>query len=312
MTETSWIPGLVVLGVGMGLGVFFVLFGRKGKEAAPPKAKAQGDLDQRYELLLGQLRALKTERAKLGEEQYAEEKSRLERAAADLLRQKSKAPSSPAGETTADQTAAVPAPAATPSKGLLAQRPALAGALWGGAAVLFFVGLGLMLSQEAKPRQEGMSMSGGDSVPGPMGAAPDGDPHLSAMLRQLESNPNDVEVISAVVHELIFREQFDQAAELAGRAVGLDPYHLEARVHRAALKAISGEPGPSLEELEVLANSYPESFEALLFAGSIADRAGQPARALAHFERYAALTPADQQPPKLSETINALKARVSK
>ena len=296
---TNWWPGLIVLlgGAVAALAYFLIAQRRAPKVPSPGASAAVDDLEQRSARALEQLKELEAERHHYSEEQYAAEKARLERAAADALRledaARRKAPA-PRGREAAT------------SAGFWGRNPRLKGALWGGGVVGFFLLVGWVLRREQAPRTEEGSMTG-RTPPG--GAAPQAeDPVMAAAIKRLEANPDNVPVMNEVVHQLIRREAFQEATRYTDRAVGLDPFSVEARIHRSIVRAITtGDMPGTRTELEHLARTYPGTYEANLYAGAIAMKSGDKAAALHHFERYVAEAPKAEQPPMIAQSVSALR-----
>jgi tetratricopeptide (TPR) repeat protein len=321
MHQTQWLPGVIVLLGGLLAGVFFVLMSRRGKGAAPTGLADESaeltELDRRYQTLLRQLKELGADRHHFTPEAFDAERKRLEHQAAALLRarddrtrtrkheeEKAKVRAERAGQH-------AKAAAAT----LLGRNPQLTGALWGAGLVGFFGLIGWSLSREASTRTDGQTLTGGaPNMVGGAGAqqAPsEEDQQLGAAMARLRAMPDDVDTLAYVSHELIRREDFAQADQMAGRALGVDPYHVETRIHRAVLRAVRGEGPRAMEELDHLAETFPEAYEALLYGGALAMQLGQPQRALERFERYAREAPAADQPPMLNKSIELLRQQLA-
>jgi len=298
MTQTAWLPGIVVLAIGLAIGFAFLV--RFRKTAARPNRDADerlADLERRALLLLDQLKELNADRHHLEQGQFEAESQRLEREAADALRARDEyARGLAASAKSTSRTGSVEA--APASQGWLARHPQLKGALWGGGAVLFFVVLGLLLGQEQKPRQEGGGATG--KTP-PMSSAGEQqeDPVLKEAMANYQAHPDSVEAICRLSHELINR--------LTEHALGLDPFNVESRIHRAVLAAIHGDRERGEKALEHLANAYPNAYEARLYLGLLALQSNEHRAALEHFERYAAEAPPNEQPPRLAEGIAGLR-----
>jgi tetratricopeptide (TPR) repeat protein len=303
LNETNWLPGIAVLALALAAAAGFVLTLRRRREAPAAQIEGIADLEDRARRLLDQLRELNLDRHQLTDEQFAQEKQRLETAAAAALRQKDELAAKGTSKAPAKREPAKPAP-----PGLLARHPQLKGALWGSGVVLFFVAIGLFLTQEQKPRTEGREATG--RVPAGSEAAREESPELKAAMARLQQRPNDPDAAVAAAHQLINEQDWSQASQLTERTAGLDPFHTENRIHRAFLKAVQGNSQQALSELEHLFETYPDAYEALLFHGAVALQAGNPRGALASFERYALEAPANQQPPMLQQGISMLRKQL--
>jgi tetratricopeptide (TPR) repeat protein len=303
VSETNWLPGIAVLVLALAAAAGFVFTLRRKREAPTTQLEGIADLEDRARRLLDQLRELNLDRHQLTDEQFAHEKQRLETAAAAAFRQKDELVAKGSSKARAKPQPAKPTP-----PGVLSRHPQLKGALWGSGVVLFFVAIGLFLTQEQKPRTEGREMTG--KVPGGSEAAREESPELKAALARMQQRPNDPDAAVAVAHQLINEQDWSQASQLTERAAGLDPFHTENRIHRAFLKAVQGNNQQALSELEHLFETYPDAYEALLFHGAVALQAGNPRGALASFERYAIEAPTNQQPPMLQQGIAMLRKQL--
>lgn len=306
MTHTDWVPGLLVLGVGLLTALGLLLLGRRraggGRETSASDVGGQKDVEEaelRWARLVEQLRELEANRHQLSSAGYQVENARLENLAAAALRARDVARSS-------GPKPRAPKPPAAPA-GFISRHPQLAGALWGGGVVVFFGALFLFLKQDVQTRTEGQGLTGtagrGEaSAP----AAPE-DPGFSAALARARDDPSEVETSAHVVHELIRRQDYDEARLLTERSLGIDPFQSEARIHRAFLLAVGGDPQAASLELQQLGALYPNASEALLFLGLLRMRTGDNPGAAAAFERFLAEAPADEQPPQMrSALVNLL------
>lgn len=309
MTETNWWPGIIVLGIGLFLGGGYLLF-------FPPRTARKiekrddrlADLDGRVQLLLDQLKELSADRHHLDPQQFAAEKGRLELEAAAAMRARDEHQRGARPTATAQGTEG-PAPAAAVSAGWWARHPQLKGAAWGGGVVLFFAVLGLLLGQEQKPRGERGEATG--RTP-PMQSAADSsneaeDPALDKALAQVQAHPDNVEAIAHLSHQLINRRQWQEADRLTERALGLNPFHVEGRIHRAVLMAARGDEPAAIAALEHLTRDYPDAYEGLFFLGALALQNKDARRALDYFERFLAEAPPGEHPPRLREAMAVLR-----
>lgn len=313
MTESQWIPGIVVLSLGLIAGAMYLFFGRKHAAAAP--ADRVTDAQRRVDSLLAQLREHEAEKHQMDAVQWKAEHDRLEQAAADAMRARDAvtnvSPRTGAGKgkkgaPAAEPTAAAPA---APS-GFFGRHPQLVGAAWGAGVVVFFGALGLWLSQDQKPREAGETATGtvGRGAPGAEGE--DGD--FQAALSRTRENPGaDLMLTGEVIRELISRSDFQQAKELNERALAADPFRTELRVIRAFLKVVQGEKEAGMAELAKLADLYPDGTSALIFRGMVHMQAQEPREALKEFEGYLAVTPPQNVPPQLRAGVAQLRQQVT-
>lgn len=304
MTRTDWLPGVVVLLLGLGAALLLVLL-RRRSTALPASADATEEAGLRAARIIEQLRELEVDQHQLSPEAYEREHARLERLAADALRQRDEARAAAPAKKVKAQPAPVPS-------GFFGRHPQLQGALWGAGAVIFFGALGLWLSREARPRSEGEGATG-TAGRGEAPAAPGSeDPAFAAALARVRENPGDVVTSARVVHELLRREDLGEARALTERSLGVDPFFTEARIHRAFLRALGGDEPSAAKELDHLARLYPHSYEALLFLGLVRMRSGDNSGALDAFERFLAEAPPEEQPPQMRAAIAQMRQQLGR
>lgn len=318
--ETHWGPGIIVVVAGVVVALVLLFLARKKTAPIEEKDDRLADHERKVQALLEQLRELNQDSHLMPEADFKAEKARLEAEAAAALRARDEY----AGAlVTANRMAEKAAPgkkaeAAPAPAGFLAQNPQLKGALWGASIVGFFVLLGLLLTQETKPREEmgGGPMTGGGSTSAMGGqqqnAAMDAEEHeFQELQKKLQQNPDDLELSARVAHELLRRQDFNGAGALTDRALTIDPFHTEARVHHEVLRGLKGDAMGALDQLEKIGKAQPDGDEALLFAGALAMEVNDPRRALRNFESYASITPPNEQPPQLAQGIALLRQQVA-
>ena len=140
---------------------------------------------------------------------------------------------------------------------------------------------------------------------------PKEDVELKTAMARVERSPDDLETLSAATKLLIQRQMFEDAAPLIRRATSIDPFHVPTRIHRAILSATEGQTLPALEELQHVADTYEDAYDARLYAGMLAMSADDKKRALEQFERYVAEAPPNEQPPMLRAGIAQLKQELA-
>ncbi len=316
---TNWLPGLIVLAVTFVSALGFLFLNRR--KVAPPPEVREGDgvlddLEQRAQLLIGQLKELETEKHHLSPEKYQAERSRLEREAASALRAKDEHLQRVAQEGSGKRgkgkgkarDAEAPAPVPT---GFAARHPQLAGALWGAGIVAFFGTLGYLLVSEQRERGENDIATGktppGMQQPQQNAAQAQEERELAEARERMQSNPADLDAASLVAHTLIVRQELEEAQRITDRSLAIDPFHIESRVHKSVLRAARGDVPGAQKELAVLVDTWPDAQEGLLVLGSMAMRNGDRVKMLEYFERFAAETPRNMQPPQLISAIRELR-----
>lgn len=321
MTQsTNWVPGIIALAISLVCGIAYLLL-QRGKNRAAPAPEAQqrdgvlDDLERRAQSLIEQLKELVADKHNLSPEQFTAEKARLELEAAAALRARDEYLQQRKSSAPAGSSAPTPGASAAPAPtGFAARHPQLVGALWGAAIVFFFGALGYLLVSEQRPRDEGMEATGrvppgGETGSGQQGMSPE-DQELAEAQERIKANPNDLESTALVAHEMIRRQNPEEAERLTNKSLAMDPFHIESRVHRGVLRAIRGDVPGAQQELETLADTYPGAQEALLFLGFISIQSGNRVKALEYFERFAIEVPRHMQPPQLDAAIAQLRQEV--
>lgn len=326
MNSTQWLPGIFALAVALaGAGLYLLFARRDGASsdgaATPENDPAQRDLERAAQAALEAVRTHKENKHQHTEEAFAAELRRLELAAAAALRAQDEGKRQPAAPTTAPaRTSAT----ATGVLGFFDRHPALKASVWIGGVVLFFVALGLVLSEESSQRTDTMEATGTvppSAVPAGLEHDHDGDgipdhpsesdpPQLAQAMARFESNPLDINAAGEASHFLIQLQRVDEADRIVQRALAVDPFAAELRVHRAVIRGIRGDTEGARKELQLLADLHPGSEEGLLFLGSLAMLDGNRELGLEQFERFALEVPAELHPAELLAAIAELRQDV--
>jgi tetratricopeptide (TPR) repeat protein len=317
--QTNWLPGIIALAIALICGIAYLLLQKsKGGARSTPEPQRDGvqdDLERRAQSLIEQLKELVADKHSLAPDQFEAEKSRLEREAAAALRARDEylQQRKPGTSGAPGSAASAPGQAAPAPTGFAARNPQLVGALWGAGIVMFFGALGYLLVSNQQTRADGMEATG--KVPGGQSAMgqqqqqqmPQEDAEFTAAKERLAANPNDLDASAFVGHEMIRTRELEQAERITNKALAIDPFHIETRVHLGVLHALRGDGQSAESELVELADTYPGAQEALLFLGFINLQSGNRLKALDYFERFTVEVPRNQQPPGLDAAIAQLR-----
>lgn len=302
MNETDWVPGLVVLGVAAAIGVGLALRSKQGAPLPPVTVTRQGELLRQKEALFQLLRDHEAAREGTEPHAWAEEKRRLETEAAAVLRELDQlggaAAASPAGAPSA-------APSAAPAPSMGARGQQLVGALWGAGAVLFLGGLFWFVSEEAKPRPEGGSVTGGTAAMGGGGGGAMGggsagkasapampQPEMTAeeaaqiekLKAEVAANPSDLNAKNRLAHALLEVNAVMEAFQVSDEVVKADPNNVEARTHQAMVLIGIGDLNIASKVLDKVLEGSPDYPEALLWRGMVHLQNGEREQAVARWE----------------------------
>jgi len=297
MNQTHWLPGIIVFVIGAIAAVAFLLANRKLKtDVAAPETL--DDFDARYKSLLEQLKELHANKHLLAADAFDVEKSRLEQAAAEVLRSRA----GKASEVTRQQARVERLANAEPT--FFSKHPALMGGLIGGGVVAFFAVLGFQLSKETTQKEEMPQR------PAPM-RSQQSDSKLEALAARVQQSPDDIDAVTDLFIHLIRRQAFQEARPLVQRAMLIDPFHPKARVGQAVVRALEGDLRGAIDDLEHLTARYPEAYDGFMFAGMLSLEDNDEPRALRNLSQYVALAPATEQPPMMRVAVQQLREQLA-
>jgi hypothetical protein len=291
---TNWMPGLVMLSVGGVAALVYLIANKRG--SASEATGSVDDTKARYDGLIAELKELNANKHLHTADAFSTEKTRLEKAAAEVLKLNKDAQHE---VLKAEGRAQAKAKAAAADTGFFAKSPALKGALIGGAVVGFVFFLSNKLQEQAKPR---------DDAPAPMQQARPDD-KLEKLIAAAAASPQDTDAQAAAGLALMRKQRFEEGVPYIQTATLLDPFHVRTRVGRAVMRALEGDGAGSLADLEGLASRYPEAFEGRLFAGMLAMDSQDSQRALTNFEAYLAAA-GEEAPPMMRMAIQQLRTQL--
>jgi cytochrome c-type biogenesis protein CcmH len=293
----DWVPGLVVLAVGLLAGFFIVRRTAATAAAAPPArattALARRDLEARRDALVDQLRELGPWGGP------AAERARLEREAAEVLREIDVLAQAKAPRPAERDVAAAVAPGR--------DRSALKGFLWGTASAGMLALLLFLVSRSATEREAGGSVTG--EVPGGPGAAADEDAELARMRQAVERSPDDLEGRMALARAALARQDmmtvFDQTRAVLER----QPGHPRALSYQALVRLAMGQAETAEGMLKEALATDPDLLEGYVHLSLVHLRQGRADAAEADIEEAARRHP--PQAPRLRALWAEMKAQAA-
>lgn len=252
MNLETWGPPFVVLVLGLVGGGLVVAFSRgTGRKVS----SREEDLLARKQALIEELRGLQAERGKVDDTAFEERWRRTLDRAAMTLREL---------ETPEPDTAEV-ARQASP------ELPGMKGAAWAAAFLAFFAILGLTLTEAARPRGEGGSLTGA-TVDQRQAA-------LEELQARLEKNPADVEAAAALAHAAIRSGDFDAGMRYVDAGRQVDPEDVRIKASLAALMIAIGMLDKAQQNLDDVQARDPELATGWLWRGVLELNRGDRAAA---------------------------------
>jgi tetratricopeptide (TPR) repeat protein len=252
-----------------------------------------GDLAEKREALLRQLRELEDTVAKRSPEQWATERFALEIEAAQVLKALDATPEARAVAAVngAPVSAAVGRPPLIPSS----PRPALRGFLWGTGSA---AAIGLLLyfvSESARPRDEGATVTGNT----PMSRPAEGKAQASEesdLKAAVARNPADLEARVDLARLYLTRQDMMGVWRETQEVLTRSPGHPRALTYQSLVRLAMGQPDVALDMLKKALQKDPNLVEgyihmSLVYAkmGKTKESDGAIAEAIRRFPDQAAM-----------------------
>ncbi|HYO74853.1 MAG TPA: tetratricopeptide repeat protein, partial [Thermoanaerobaculia bacterium] len=263
---TDWTSPIAILAAGLVLGALVMMFfGRRRKQPIADDV-ALTDLHAKRDVLLEQLRDPAT---------TADERTRLELETAEVLRQLD-------ARGAATGTSGSAAPVAT------AMNPAIKGFLWGAGSVAALAALGYFVMQQATPRAEGGSLTGGFESGEPQAqqqAAP-GQP--DAAMQQLEAavqkDPNNLALRNDVAQAYLERENLMAVFQHTQFVLEKSPDDSRALTYQSFVRMAMGDSDGATKMLQRATTVNPQNLDgwvALAWIYAQSDRMNDAERMMA-------------------------------
>jgi len=291
LTESVWLPGLIVLGIGFVVGVIVIwrLRGAPAKKVEGDLELRVADLAARRDDLYDRLRSAVGQ----GDEQEVE---RLEIAAARVLKSLEEL----SGELPAERAAAVissPVRDSTAATGWASKHPLTVGFLFGAGLVGLVALLFYWAVQDAGPRPD---MAGGPVVApsappvgGGGGAMPEHNtpelpPEAAARVAELEQilaqSPDDLQARRELSLIWLQASRYVEAFQQAQGILDREPKDLDALYVQGVVRLTMGQMGIAKGLFDQVIELYPQHVRARVARGAILFRLGDRDGAIADWE----------------------------
>jgi len=245
--QTDWASAIAILGAGLVLGVLFVFFFRKRRGVKTLRGEedlALEDLKAKRDALVQQLRD-----PSIG----ADERTRLERDTAEVLRQL---------DVHQAQRPAAAAAAPVVAEATPAMNPAIKGFLWGAGSFAALAGLAYMVMQSANPRAEGGSVTG--NTP-PMAQQQQPQPQSDPMVLQLEAavqkDPNSIQLRNDLAQAYLEHDNLMGVFEQTKFVLEKEPENSRALTFQGLVRMAMGEQQQAVEMLQRATKGDPKNLD---------------------------------------------------
>ena len=262
---TDWLSAIGILLSGLVVGFMFVYASMRRKNAVPEDVDRR-DLEAKRDALIAQLRE---------DDLAPDERTRIEREAAEVLRALDQSPLPAGGER-------VPLSAA---KGRVrGQSSALAGFLWGAGSVAALALIGWFVTKNATPKE---------NAPAPMvAAAPQSLEQLEATVK---SNPDDTESRIALAKAYLDRENLMGVFEQTSAVLAKNPNDARAQTYQAIVRMAMGQADQAKTMLNAATKSDPKLVDAWVALAYVRTRESDSAGATAAIEEAIKQRPEEEQ-----------------
>jgi tetratricopeptide (TPR) repeat protein len=278
--NVDWLSAVGMLLAGLIVGFMFVYSMRRRDEKSDLEHR---DLEAKRDALLAALRE--------GVDS-PEERAKLERETADVLRALDKKHSRAAARTA--QPAPPPAPARASS---------IKGFAWGAGSVAVLVGIGYFVAQSAKPKDEMPAQRA--SAMSPNAAAPQQpDPALQSLEQAVQKTPTDLGLRTELAKAYLDRENMMATYEQTQYVLERSPKDARALTYQSIVRIAMGQVDSARQMLDTATKADPDLIDAwvaLAWANTIQ---GKDA------EAQAAIDEAGKRHPDQKERLAALIARM--
>ncbi len=292
---TDWTSAIAILAGGLILGLLFAYFFSKRRTTVVRDDLAHKDLEARRDALVQQLRDESISDA---------ERQRLEQETADVLRELDQQPALPmSGSSQPDGLR--PAP--------LAMNPTVKGFLYGAMTVAAIAGLGYFVMGEAKPRQEGGSLTGnlpGETQQPPQQPAPQQpDAALAQLLAAVQQEPGNLQLRNDLAQAYLERDNLMAVFEQTKVVLAKVPDDSRALTFQALVRMSMGEADTAEKMLRQATQSDPKNLDSWVALAWVYTQQNKIKEAEAMIAAAAKQSPPDQV--RLEQVYQQMKAQAA-
>ena len=288
--DVDWTPGLVAVGVGLAIGAGLWARLRGGGTPLPTDAPAAAtDLEARRRSLIQALHDLDENPGERDTLALSEERTRLERDAARVLRAQDVARVAERAAQEAAPTSPTPPPRGSEAQGM-----------WKGIALATFVfGLAWALQAGTKAREPGMSLTGGPPMMGgspnpgrpggpvpnvPENLQPAPSAELDAARAAVAADPKSIPALVRLGWVLYDAQGWIDLYQVAQQTLALDPGQPDALVQSALVRMLMGQNDLALQMVDKALERDPKHLDGLHAKGILEFRRNNMAAALAAWQ----------------------------
>ncbi|HEX8410681.1 MAG TPA: tetratricopeptide repeat protein [Thermoanaerobaculia bacterium] len=244
---TDWTSALAILVAGLALGALFVFFfnKRKTRVIGDDATLARKDLEAKRDALIQRLRDL-------DETASADERVRLEKETAAVLRE-------------LDESPVVTSAPVTPTAASLAMSPTTKGFLWGAGSFAALAGLMYFVMQVAQPRQEGDMLTGNLPTQQQQGAAAaqqQANPALLQLEAAVKSDPENLQLRNDLARAYLDADQLMNVFEQTKFVLAKAPQDSRALTYQAFVRMNMGDTTAAEQMLHQASKSDPKNLDA--------------------------------------------------
>jgi tetratricopeptide (TPR) repeat protein len=271
--QTDWTSAIAILAAGLLAGAIIVMLLRSKRSTINTNLDRK-DLEAKRDALIAQLRALPDD--------AVDERARLERETADVLRQLD---SQPSPTTPPHPQPRTPHPSS--------MNPTVKGFLWGFGSFAALAALAYFVMQSSTPRQQ-------PQQPQPAEA----DPAIAQLQAAIERDPNNLSLRDDLAQAYLERENLQAVAEQTRVVLAKDPNDARALTFQALVHINMGQTDVAVRMLQKAKQADPKNLNARVTLAWVYSQTDMPA---AEAEIAQAIQVAPEERVRLEQALQQMK-----